>query len=191
MPTTTDWLKVDEVMRQLTAAADMHAAVMRAEFLQRVRFELPLRGCESPLEALFALWWTKHESELVDDYKLVTLRTQVPVSVDGQNFRLDFQVAVDLCGASRISGDDSAIPDVPKIAVELDGHGFHEKTPDQVARRNMRDRLLQRDGWKVFHYSWNEMTSRPSKCVAEVWTYAEDAFAAALCGQVDSLAEAR
>jgi very-short-patch-repair endonuclease len=37
------------------------------------------------------------------------------------------------------------------IAVELDGHAFHERTPAQVSHRDSRDRALQRAGWKVFH----------------------------------------
>lgn len=55
----------------------------------------------------------------------------------------------------------------PLIAVEIDGHDFHERTKDQVTYRNRRDRDLQAAGWHVLHFSGGEVVTRPDRCVAE------------------------
>ena len=58
------------------------------------------------------------------------------------------------------------------IAVELDGHDFHEKTKAQVAYRNRRDRDLQSAGWTIFHFSGSELFREPCNCVREVMDFA-------------------
>ncbi len=65
---------------------------------------------------------------------------------------------------------------VPQIAVEIDGHDFHERTKGQVEDRNRRDRDLQAAGWKVFHFSGAEVYRSPEKCVREVMEYAAGQF---------------
>ena len=54
------------------------------------------------------------------------------------------------------------------IAVELDGHDFHERTKEQVTYRNQRDRLLQAAGWAVFHFSGSELYRGQMECVVAV-----------------------
>ena len=59
----------------------------------------------------------------------------------------------------------------PKVAIELDGHDFHERTKEQVALRNERDRSApQADGWTVLHFSGSELVRDPLKCVQSVLT---------------------
>jgi len=58
------------------------------------------------------------------------------------------------------------------IAIEVDGHAFHERTREQVERRNERDRALQQAGWTVFHFSFTEMSARPEACILEVFDFA-------------------
>ena len=62
------------------------------------------------------------------------------------------------------------------IIVELDGHTFHEKTPEQVAERNDRDRLFQGEGYMVFHFSYLEMTTKPYDCFLTVFGEARCRF---------------
>ena len=40
-----------------------------------------------------------------------------------------------------------------KIVVECDGHDFHEKTKDQVARDKSRVRDLEIAGWRVLRFT--------------------------------------
>lgn len=55
-----------------------------------------------------------------------------------------------------------------KIAVECDGHKFHEKTKEQAQRDKARDRSLQTAGFKVLRFTGSEIYRRPVDCAREV-----------------------
>jgi very-short-patch-repair endonuclease len=122
---------------------------------------------ESPLEAIFYIWWEAMTGDNPDSHynRLFELQTQRDVTIGESRFRLDF--VVELKGDERTRIEAAGLRWAP-IAVEVDGHAFHEKTAEQVAHRNRRDRLLQSDGWTVFHFSWSELTTNPTLCVGEV-----------------------
>jgi very-short-patch-repair endonuclease len=101
-------------------------------------------GSESVLEAMFDAAWFSHE-HLANDAFEIGFTPQLEVSILGQVFRLD----------------RAYVGDKVKIAVELDGHAFHERTRDQVARRNTRDLALAADGWLVIHLSWDQVNLDP------------------------------
>lgn len=127
---------------------------------------------ESPLELLFWIWWQACERPRnFFPYDLILLEPQVAVTAGGEDYRLDFVVVL-LPPSDWKKALDAGLMVWPKIAVELDGHTFHERTPQQVATRDSRDRHLQQDGWQVFHYSWSEFTNQPEKCVTEVYDLA-------------------
>lgn len=170
-----DWSSVDVVSEHIRRAADDIARFEAASFEsfmsgqlspneQPEQFQLKL---ESPLEAIFYIWW---EAMVGRGYWSTILRLdmQEPVQTDDGDYRLDF--AVSLCGGSEFSSR------YPKIAVEVDGHAFHERTQEQAALRNQRDRALQRATWTVFHFSWSEMTARPAECIGEVLGFAKQAY---------------
>jgi hypothetical protein len=77
-------------------------------------------------------------------FEYLTLTRQVPVTVnDGaRRYVLDFSVR---CLENDLFLRGQGRP-IPKIAVELDGHDFHEHTRAQVDLRNHRDRDLASDG---------------------------------------------
>lgn len=56
------------------------------------------------------------------------------------------------------------------VAVECDGHAFHERTKEQVARDKKRDRFFQQAGWRVLRFSGSEIYRDPFKCVDEVFS---------------------
>ena len=126
---------------------------------------------DSPLEVAYWMWWSvaTKSSPCFHDF-LLDDHVRVPSS-DGGYYVLDFVVGYfnDLKGE-----DDPVLKRWPRIAIELDGHTFHEKTLEQVTRRNQRDRDLQRLGWKVFHYSFDEFSSDPCNAVLEPLSYAVD-----------------
>lgn len=66
----------------------------------------------------------------------------------------------------------------PLVAVELDGHEFHERTKAQVASRNTRDADLQMAGWTVFHFSGSEVVRDPLTCAQRVFDFAGGQFSA-------------
>jgi uncharacterized protein DUF559 len=114
------------------------------------------KGFESPIEAVFWIWFEalrSLDSGITCGVYNFDLIPQDRVTMpDGTVFVLDFSI------------EDF------KIAVELDGHDFHERTKEQVAYRNMRDRRLQADGWTVLHISGSELWRAPLDRVEEVYS---------------------
>jgi hypothetical protein len=55
-----------------------------------------------------------------------------------------------------------------RLAVEVDGHEFHEKTKEQAARDKRRDRELQQEGWNVFRFTGSEVWRDPFDCCAQI-----------------------
>lgn len=124
-------------------------------------------GFDSPLEVVFLVWWKTFETiELISG---VDLRPQVEVEAGGKTYRVDFLLEPSQSVKTR---------SYPRIAVELDGHAFHERTKEQVAYRNQRDRDLQSSGWLVLHYSGSELVRDPQACVFGCWKTAHNAFRA-------------
>ena len=108
---------------------------------------------ESPIEAAFSLAW--YAFKWMNDSFFALLSSQVEVQAGGNNYRLDF-----------------ALVDKPHnvyVAIELDGHEFHERTPEQVDRRNQRDADLQSAGWVVLHFSGRQILGDPFQCINNVY----------------------
>lgn len=157
---------------QYKAAADYLAKEISRDFLEEVIGED--FGTQSPIEELFLVWFKAHQranawcDPFLEDLRLLP-QQEIEIR-DGKKYRLDFVISTwdgDLVHEASKFGIPSYW-----IAVELDGHAFHEKTKEQVALRNRRDRDLQAFGWKVFHFSGSEMYRNPIACVTEVAEYA-------------------
>jgi very-short-patch-repair endonuclease len=58
------------------------------------------------------------------------------------------------------------------IAVELDGHDYHERTKEQVANGRDRDRCLLWDGWTPLHFTGSEIHRDPRMCSRVTWQFA-------------------
>lgn len=181
MADRTDWRTVDIVQQHVKMAANELARFEAASFEEFMAAQLrpsedtPEQfrlNLESPLEALFYIWWSALMQHSYWGSRLL-LNTQEHVEVAGVRFRLDFVVAPDPADFQKFESHGLVWP---SIAVEVDGHAFHEKTPDQVAYRNQRDRLLQQAGWIVFHFSWTELTTRPEECIGEVIGVARERY---------------
>ncbi|MHA6684475.1 endonuclease domain-containing protein [Mesorhizobium sp. A556] len=69
-----------------------------------------------------------------------------------------------------------------KIAIECDGHNFHERTKEQAQRDKSRDRALQTAGYKVLRFTGSEIYRKPMDCAHEVrdavFSAVEDAWMA-------------
>lgn len=55
-----------------------------------------------------------------------------------------------------------------KLAIECDGHEFHEKTKEQVEYRNERDLELKKHGIDVLHFSGSQIYNNPFKCALQI-----------------------
>jgi very-short-patch-repair endonuclease len=62
------------------------------------------------------------------------------------------------------------------IAVECDGHNFHDRTPDQAAHDRKRDRFFAMRGWLTLRFTGREIRRDAAACVAEVFE---------VCGEMD------
>lgn len=183
--TISDWLapkpeiwNIDLVQKHAALAGDWLAVKMREALIEEVRVAIQETPIHSPIEAVFYAWW-----EAVDQ-----LQAGHGDVLDG--LRLSPQVSVSLAGGFRCRPDFivhqadletwSQAHDLgvqyQDIAIELDGHDFHERTKEQVIERNQRDRALHDAGWRVFHFSGSELVKDPERCVREVWDVAEDAL---------------
>lgn len=120
--------------------------------------------CESPIEVLLlaALMFVTVEEDfsctyggpLVDSSTL-TLLPQARVGP----YRLDFLLTYD-CGVS---------PYEPiHLAVECDGHEFHERTKQQAQRDKQRDRFLQGAGYRVLRFTGAEIWADAASCAEQV-----------------------
>lgn len=125
-----------------------------------------LGACESPIERLFAVkfflrgelvplvepphpsyaaWvWHHHtpNTQLVAQYEIVT---------GGKKYRVDFAM---MRGSAR-------------VAIECDGHDFHEKTKEQAASDKARDRAMTLAGWTVLRFTGSEIYRDPMACLLE------------------------
>lgn len=95
----------------------------------------------SPIEKQFLAAWQRH-------YPFMPLTTELPV-YNGR-YRIDF-----------------AHPPT-KVAIELDGYEHHSDR-DTFTSDRQRDRALQRDGWRVLHFSGREVHQNADACVHEVY----------------------
>ena len=55
-----------------------------------------------------------------------------------------------------------------QIAVELDGHDFHEKTKEQAQRDKEKDRWLQSQGWIVARFTGSEVWNDPDEVIHKI-----------------------
>lgn len=162
--------ETDFFQKHGTAAIEKHTANCRDQFACDLHGHM--RNLESPLEAAFLAWWMVVSHRRED----IGIDWQQEVAANGTTYRLDFVIEPTKYGF--LEGLIGA-PDCPRIAVELDGHEFHEKTKAQVTYRNRRDRELQAAGWIVLHVSGSEFNADPEKVVAEVYERASDMIYAA------------
>lgn len=61
-----------------------------------------------------------------------------------------------------------------KIAVELDGFAFHEKTKQQAIKDKERDRNLQQEGYFVARFSGSEVYADPKEILFKIMDIAQD-----------------
>jgi very-short-patch-repair endonuclease len=66
------------------------------------------------------------------------------------------------------------------VAVECDGHDYHERTKEQAARDRRRDRALQAAGVSVLRFTGSEIWRDPEACALEVRNFVSDRRRAAL-----------
>lgn len=154
------------------AAMDVYLAEQENEF--GCRLHSRMQNLESPLEAAFLAWWM-----VVAPHVEFSLCSQRTVTIGDCNYRLDFTIRPVRGSFLDVFKEGAE----PKIAVELDGHDFHEKTKEQVTYRNRRDRDLQTAGWVVLHVSGSEFNANPQRVTKEIHERSSNLMYAAYHGR--------
>src|SRR5437773_882091 len=167
------FLDLPDVQQQLEAAQRWYAQQRTKHLAEEIGGDLDNYPVESPIEAMFALWWvavarSQPEYEAFTD---LTLSRQHEVELSGAKYRIDFIVTPD--DADLVFDGQKHRIYYPGIAVELDGHDFHERTKEQVELGNRRDRAMQKHNWTVFHFSGTELLRNPARSVEEVFKHAQ------------------
>jgi very-short-patch-repair endonuclease len=123
-----------------------------------VRFERTVRetfagfGVASPIEQLFVMEW--HYQQVEPRYG-IKLQPQKNITTDVGTFNIDFVVK---------RNGNGLLP----LAIELDGHEFHEKTKAQASWDRKRERSIMRSGYLVVRFTGHEIFQDVEKCVQEV-----------------------
>lgn len=155
-----------------------------AEKLAVSSIELADKETESPIEALFLTAIRMHsletmdapeikfvqkpkklnEEDFVPDEDFMSMADERPgvIFVQSQfyihKYRVDFMAVMNL--------GDNIMPSY--LAIECDGHEWHEKTKEQAASDKRRDRYLMSRGVMVMRFAGSEVWADPIECVADV-----------------------
>lgn len=124
---------------------------LASEYERRVKGDVNRHKIVSPIEQVFLMEWRFLR---VDEHYGVTIRPQKKLDLGGNSYVIDFMVE---------SPDGKT-----KLAIELDGHDFHEKTKEQAANDRARERMIVRHGYSIFRFTGSEVIRNPRKCVQEV-----------------------
>jgi very-short-patch-repair endonuclease len=130
---------LEQVLDDLAERGRAGTTKMRAVLRERQR---GYRAPESTLEDAFV--------DLVHEYRLPQPERQIdPDGLLGGDERVDFAWSE------------------AKLVVETDGDEFHNSPTDR-ARDEQRDRVLERGGWTVLRFGWNDVLHRPTSVRAIV-----------------------
>jgi very-short-patch-repair endonuclease len=169
-----DWATTDFFNKHMHGAAQFVSDQTVGYLLNQMQMHERHRKVHSPLEAAFLAWWLAQTT--ASHISGICLECQFDVEVGKKKYRLDFALQpLEYYEFDRLARSGSW----PKIAVELDGHEFHERTKEQVKKRDERDRDLQLAGWRVLHYSGSEFNADPRRVVRDTYLAGVSAFSEA------------
>lgn len=112
---------------------------------------------ESPIEAILLVALFADMSEFSTPAQPVTkwyVSNQTSITTERGDYRVDIEI----------------IGEGVQAVIETDGHDFHERTPEQVASDNERERAIEAAGWHVIRFSGREVSRDPMLCVSEIKT---------------------
>jgi very-short-patch-repair endonuclease len=118
-------------------------------FEQDIKKDINVHKIISPIEQIFLMEWRFLR---IDQTLDVAIAPQTQLTIGGKAYRIDFVIAS---------------PDL-KLAIEIDGHDFHEKTKEQAANDRARERSIVREGYTLMRFTGSEIFRNPRSCVDEV-----------------------
>jgi hypothetical protein len=152
--------ELDSVQQHARQAAQMAGELIQHQVLEELHSITT--EVESPIEAIFLVWWDVLRRVLP---KMIKLRAWAQFGfapINGRNYRADIVI-----WPTDMNNND-LLTEYKAVIVELDGHDFHERTKEQVIARNQRDRDFQEKGYIVLHFSGSELCRDPLKVLTDV-----------------------
>jgi len=169
-------------------SAEKFIAEARAEFLhqQGHSFDFKLKKwAESPIEQMVLAWlltdgWVFPEqvvwSDACDCLRNHGADTSLILHRTDERFFIGFQAQMEIAAVrdrKALVRIDMVAIDMferapTKVAIELDGHDFHERTKTQAQRDKSRDRALTKLGWKVLRFTGSEVFAEPQRVAEEL-----------------------
>lgn len=73
----------------------------------------------------------------------------------------------------RFRADFAFVSFAGLVAVECDGHNFHDRTPEQAEHDRSRDRFLAKNGWRTLRFTGREIVRDAVECVGEIFDMLE------------------
>jgi hypothetical protein len=67
----------------------------------------------------------------------------------------------------RVRLDFAIVGPGVRLAIELDGHNYHERTPEQATRDRSRDRALTSQGWTTIRFTGREVHADARACARQ------------------------
>ena len=139
-----------------------------------------LATCDSPIEQLFYLAMVT-ESEVtgfgkvhLDFNRYFWIEGGIDISAQVKIGKYIVDFVIKYAGTQLIDAKNFKTHNEKKmksIVVELDGHEFHDKNEKQRRYEKKRDRFLQKQGYKVFHYTGTEIFLDPFAAAQECLAY--------------------
>lgn len=138
--------------------------------IERIMGLALLSGPPSILDICFGVAWAHEENAalkaLLHNVEFEITPQQTFMGASGKVYRADFFINAFI---SEVEGRHGLLS-LP-VAVECDGHDFHEKTKAQAMRDKKRDRDFIAAGVPVLHFTGHEVWKNPGKCVEEIGDY--------------------
>jgi len=153
IPVPTSDLKIDVANR----LEWMKRRVAR-DYERSVKETINLHRITSPIEQIFLMEWKYSKAE---ERFNVKINPRKKVRTIGGAFEIDFLI--------KSSDDQTKL----ELAIELDGHEFHEKTKDQVIKDKRKERAIVTSGFPVLRFSGAEIVRNVRACVEEIISYLE------------------
>lgn len=159
----------DNVNNFLTVASDHHGRRCADYINQDLYNQICEQGMSSPIEQLFfiaAHVLCEAEYEKLNPDPIYNREGK---EILGRGIYLDYQrkagkYSIDFVLQTIDFGPDGVYT---PVAVELDGHDFHDRDKNQRSYEKARDRFLTKSGYRVLHYTGSDVVKDPFRVAFE------------------------
>ncbi len=142
----------EALVKDVEKRLDFFKRKIAHEFERSVFDSISRHGISSPIEQIFLIQWKYQRVELLHG---LVLQPQARIPTDRGTYTVDFIV-------SQAHGPSA------RVAIELDGHEFHEKSKGQASRDKQRERAIISTGLPVLRFTGSEVFNNPRRVIGEI-----------------------